>query len=379
MICIEGVDALTPQGILHNQRLILAEGKIQSIAAASGPVPVQTRHLAGCGLVASPGYIDIQLNGGFGMDFTCDPESIWQVAARLPQFGVTSFLPTMISAPLQAYENALEVHQGGPPPGLRGAAPLGWHFEGPFLNPCKKGAHLAEHLRRPRPEGLAKWQPGRGLRMVTLAPELTRARQVAEVLAGRGIVVSTGHSLASYEEAETAFTGAFRCGTHWLNAMPPLEKHDPGLAGFLMTGKNTCFSIIADGVHVHPALVALAWQINPRGLILISDAMAALGMPPGEYKLAGQTVQVSDTAARLPDSALAGSILSPDAAVRNLAAFSGCGLPQALACMTHNPAYLLGLDSKGQLASGKDADLVLLTPDGQVQMTIIDGEIVFER
>ncbi|HID51992.1 MAG TPA: N-acetylglucosamine-6-phosphate deacetylase [Anaerolineae bacterium] len=355
--------------------VVIADGRIQTITPS--PLPgVETRDAKGKFLV--PGFIDLQVNGAFGHDFTQTPETIWQVAAGLPRYGVTSFLPTVITSPLETTDEAQRVMGIRPSP-FQGAEPLGLHLEGPFLNPGKKGAHNPVYICLPSLDWVAGWSPENHVRLVTLAPELPGAAAVIEALTSRGVVVSAGHSLATFAEAETGIDAGIRYGTHLFNAQSPLHHREPGLPGALLTDERVTIGLIPDGIHVHPALVKLVWQAGGNRLTLVTDAMAALGMPPGEYELGDFRVTVDETTCRLPDGTLAGSILSLDTAVCNLIAFTGCTLPQALTTVTTIPARLLGLDGrKGQIAPGYDADLVLLTPDLQVAAAVVGGEVVYD-
>ncbi len=380
MDAIYNATLLTPFERLEGQTVILDGGIIGKISPGKDPLPGKS--LDAQGLIIAPGFIELQINGAFGLDFTSDPQSIWPVAEKLPRFGVTSFLPTIVTSPLETIASAQAVLAAGPPPGFQGAWPLGLHIEGPFLNPERKGAHRAEHLLPPRLEDYSQLSPENGARMVTLAPELAGALEIIAELNRRGVVVSAGHSMATLAQARLAFAAGVRYGTHLFNAMAPLNQFEPGLVGAILSDPGVRFGLIADGIHVHPALVSLIWKLSgPGRMTLVSDAMAALGMQPGVYRLgAKQEVVVDGASARLRDGVLAGSILSQDAALRNLIAFSGCSLEQALTCLTSTPADLLGVSEQiGQVAVGKQADLVLLTPDLQVIRTIVAGRVVYER
>jgi N-acetylglucosamine-6-phosphate deacetylase len=368
---------VTPDRVLADHAVVVRAGRIAALGlAAEVPCPEGASRLSAEGLTLAPGFIDLQLNGAFGHDFTADPSSIWEVARRLPVYGVTSFLPTVISSPFETVALAQSLLAQGPPPGFLGAAPLGLHLEGPFLNPRKRGAHNPAHLRLPDLAAVERWSPSHGVRLVTLAPELAGADEVITTLRARGVVISAGHSMATFEQALRAFDLGLSYATHLFNAMPPLDHREPGLAGALLAGTDVTAGLIADGVHVHPAMAALAWRaLGPGRLSLVTDAMAALGMPPGPYLLGDREVVSDGTSARYPDGTLAGSLLSIDRAVRNLAAFTGCSLQEAIAAATSVPAALLGIaGERGAIAPGLRADLVLLTPDLQVISTFIGGE-----
>lgn len=380
MLIIENAHVITPNGRLADQTVVIVNGRIQSILPANHqpPPPAHVQRINATGLTLAPGLIDLQLNGAFGHDFTQNPATIWPVAAGLPQWGVTSFLPTIITAPLTVSAQAQQVLAQRPST-FCGAEPLGLHLEGPFLNPQKKGAHNPQHIQLPTPEAIANWSPQSGVRLVTLAPEMTGALPVIAALAERGVIVSAGHSMASFAQAQAGFAAGVRYGTHLYNAMPPLHHREPGLIGALLDDPHVTVGIIPDGVHVHPALIKQAWRLLGPRLNIVTDAMAALGMSPGAYELGDYTVTVNETTAQLPDGTLAGSIVRPDTAVRNFITYTGCTLPQAITAFSSTPARLLGLPHKGHIAPGCDADLVLFDATLHVHTTIIQGELVYSR
>lgn len=290
------------------------------------------------------GMIDLQVNGAGGYDLTSDPESLWAVGTVLRRFGVDAYLPTLVSPSWSIVDRARAAWAAGAPAGYAGAAPLGWHVEGPFIAPSRAGAHDPATLQAPDARVVADWSPGSGVRMVTLAPELPGALEVVDSLVSLGVVVSAGHSAATYEEAVAGFDAGIRCVTHLFNAMAPLDHREPGLAGAALADERVTIGLIPDGLHVHPAMVGLVRRtVGPDRLAVVSDAIAALGMPPGQYRLAGRDVTYDGKSARLPGGGLAGSVIALDAAVRNLGAF--CGVPLADAALAAKvvPARLLGL------------------------------------
>jgi N-acetylglucosamine-6-phosphate deacetylase len=380
MLYIAHSTILTPRerivdgAVLTDGDRIIALGTVDQLSC-----PAEAQVLDATGLVLTPGWIDLQCNGAFGHDFTLTPGTIWEVGAGLPRYGVTAFLPTIITAPLAVMAAAQEVLRQGPPVGYQGAIPLGLHFEGPFLNPAKRGAHNPAHLRLPDLGAISGWTPDAGVRLVTVAPELPGAPALIRTLAARGVVVSAGHSAATVAEAQEGFAAGITYGTHLFNAMPALDHRAPGLAGALLADRRVVTGLIVDGIHVHPAMVALAWHAKGAArLNLVTDAMAALGMPPGRYQLGDHVVQVDGRSARLDDGRLAGSLLSLDEALRNLIAFTGCALADALATITTTPATILGaVERRGQIAPGYAADLTLLTPEMRVVTTIVAGQVVY--
>ena len=371
---------VTPGQLIPQGALIVEAGRIAALGSQEAVVcPAGAQGIDGGGGYLVPGFIDLQINGGFGIDFSRSPEAIWQVGAQLPQFGVTYFLPTLISCEPDMVQKAQEVIQQGAPQDYLGALALGLHLEGPFLNPAKRGAHPEAFLRSPDVRAVELWSPQTGIRLVTLAPELNGALEVVRRLVKYGVVVGSGHSIASYAEAMQGVEAGIRYGTHLFNAMPPLDHRQPGLVSALLTDRRTVVGIIADGIHVDPAVVKLIWEVTGgERLNLVTDAMAGLGMPPGTYQMGENEVFVDESSARLSDGRLAGSRLALDQALRNLKNFTGCSLPEAIQTITSTPAKLLGLAGEyGQLAVGQVANLVNLTSDLGVSATYIGGEIAF--
>jgi N-acetylglucosamine-6-phosphate deacetylase len=364
-----------------NQAIIVADGLIQAVGEpARLACPPEARVLDGHGAMLAPGFLDLQINGAFGLDFTWQPDSIWTVGSLLPRYGVTTFLPTIITSPLETIEKAMRVVSGDRPDGYRGADPLGLHIEGPFLNPGKKGAHNPNYLRLPSPDLVRDWTVANGVRIVTLAPELPGALETIASLCRAGVTVSAGHSLADQQQAEAGIAAGIRWGTHLFNAQPGLEHRAHNLTGVLLTDDRVGFGLIADGIHVDPLMVKLAWRAKGGGnFTLVTDAMAAMGMPQGRSRLGDFDVFVDDTSARLADGTLAGSILTEDIALRNLLRFTGCSLADGLAALTSTPAALLGLTDRGRIQAGLRADLVLLDGDLQVMATVAGGQLVYER
>jgi N-acetylglucosamine-6-phosphate deacetylase len=214
---------------------------------------------------------------------------------------------------------------------------------------------------------------------VTLAPELPGALDAVRALDERGIIVSAGHSNATFAEAQQAIAAGIRWGTHLFNAMHDLRHREPGLPAALLLSAVP-IGLIVDGVHLHPAVVQLVYRLKGAGgITLVTDAMAAMGNAPGSYNLGGYTVNVDDTSARLPGGTLAGSILTMDGAVRNMLAQTGCTVAEALRMASSTPAALLGLEQKGRIAPGCDADLVLLDGGLRVQATLVRGELAYRR
>lgn len=286
--------------------------------------------------------IDIQVNGAGGFDLTDTPERLWDVGVALARFGTTAFLPTLVSPSMATVDKARAVLLEGAPAGYAGATPLGWHVEGPFISPARAGAHDPAMLQPPDPGAVADWSPATGVRMATVAPELPRALEVVERLVTNGVVVSAGHSAATFDQARAGFDAGIRGVTHLFNAMSPLDHRDPGLPGAALADDRVTVWLIPDGLHVHPALVSIVRRaVGPDRLAIVTDAIAALGMGPGRHRLAGRLVDCDETSARLPNGVLAGSVLALDQAVRNLADFTGCSIEGARLAVTTVPERLL--------------------------------------
>jgi N-acetylglucosamine-6-phosphate deacetylase len=313
------------------------------------------------GLYVAPGFVDLQCNGGLGLDLTRDPAALWELGAALPQWGVTAWLPTIVTAPEGAIDAALAALAAGPPPGWHGAEPLGLHLEGPFLAEPTRGAHRREHLRAPSTAAVDGWSRDAGVALVTLAPELAGADEVIRELVARDVVVSLGHSGATADEARWAIDAGATWVTHLFNAMGPFHHRAPGLAGVALADDRVHVGLIADGAHVAPEAVAVAQRTLGRRLTLVTDAAPAMG-----------TAGAAD-ASRLADGTLAGGVAGMDRMVRNLVAFSGCPRQESLLAASAAPAEVLRDRSRGRLEPGRRGDVVLLSPDLLVRAAWIGG------
>jgi N-acetylglucosamine-6-phosphate deacetylase len=317
------------------------------------------------------------VNGVAGHDVSSHPDSMWAAGEWLASTGVTAYLPTVITG--SDAERAIDVMVAGRPSGYRGAIPVGLHLEGPFLAAGARGTHPEDSIRPPSVDDAQRWAQSGVVAMVTLAPELPGAAEVVGVLRAAGVVAAAGHSLATYDEAASAAVGGVTHGTHLFNAMPPIHHRAPGLAGFLLTQPGFTAGVIADGVHLHPAMVALAWAaLGPDRLVLVTDAVAATGLGDGAHPLGLVAVSVEGAVTVGPDGQLAGSVLTLDTAVRNLVRFSGCRLDQAIVAASTVPARVIGDTTRGRVAVGARGDLAIFDPDGGVVATIIEGEIVYQ-
>jgi N-acetylglucosamine-6-phosphate deacetylase len=345
---IAGASVVTPGGLLPHAAVLCDGDSIDRVVPDGGELPEADVTIDASGLVLAPGFIELQVNGGFGVDLTSTPDSIWTLGARLVEFGITAFLPTIISSPPEVARSGQAVIVSGEPDGYRGASALGLHLEGPFLSPAKRGAHPVECLRTPSQEEIERWWPAEGVAMVTLAPDLPGAVELTRELTARGIVVAAGHSAAEFEAGIAAIDAGVRYGTHLFNAMSGLDHRAPGLAAALLSDKRAIVGMIVDGAHIHPEMIRMVWRlVGPVRVSLISDAMAGLGMGCGRFPLGEHDVLVAGGSARLEDGTLAGSVVSLDTALRNLVAITGCDLVAAIGAVTSVPTRLLGLTDRG--------------------------------
>ena len=358
----------------------VSDGVILGVAAGEtyGDVPPDVVLPSG---VLVPGLIDLQINGCFGVDFVAaDPAGWAEVSARLPETGVTSFVPTFITAPVPDLVAGLR-RTAALPADLGGARVLGVHVEGPFLSPERHGAHDPALLRDPTPaavDALIEAAPGL-LRMHTLAPERPGALAAIRRLVDAGVLVSVGHSDATAEQTEAAADAGARLVTHLFNAMRPLHHREPGVVGQGLADPRLTCGLIADLHHVAAPICRLAFAAAPGRIVLVTDAVAAAGMPPGTYDLGGQQVSVDPLGLpRRSDGTIAGSGLRLDAAIANVVA-AGVDLRSAVDAASRLPADILGRPDLGRIEAGGTADLVWLGDDLSARATWLAGRLAFGR
>jgi N-acetylglucosamine-6-phosphate deacetylase len=324
----------------------------------------------------APGFVDIHVHGFGGHDAMGGREALDGMARALLRRGVTSFLPTAVTAPmadLARFADAVRAWRPHAPDD--GAEPLGFNLEGPFLAPARKGAHDEAALRTPADVDAAALEPLLdGLRVITIAPELPGALELIASLAGRGVVASLGHSAASVDEARRGYAAGARSTTHLFNAMSGLDHRAPGLALAALLDDDVAVELVADGHHVSRDLWPLIARLKPASrLLLVSDALAIAGTPAGRGWVGSLACEVVDGRAVLAGTdTLAGSVIALDDAVRNLVA-AGIPLHQAVAAASTNPADLLGATDRGRIAAGQRADLLELDPDLHVQRVMHAG------
>jgi N-acetylglucosamine-6-phosphate deacetylase len=372
----------TPLEKVESPVLVIEGGGIAAFGCReSMEIPSGLRLLDLGDAVLVPGFIDVHIHGGAGHDvMETDSEALAAIEKHLFQHGVTSYFPTTVTAPidqtLSALEKLAQAIEPGATHGPRRARPLGIHLEGPFISHARRGVHPPENLLPPTLEMFNRfWEASRGhIKLLTIAPELERARDVIAEATRRGVCVAIGHSDAQLDAARDAVAAGARHATHTFNAMRPLEHRDPGILGEILTDARLTADIIADGIHVDPVIVELFLSAKgPDRSVLITDATAATGMPEGRYRLGSLEVEVKDGKCTA-NGRLAGSVLTMDRAIRNIMSFAHWDLPRAVRLATLNPACLTGLQqSKGQIAVGNSADVVALTVKGEVKETIVGG------
>jgi N-acetylglucosamine-6-phosphate deacetylase len=354
-----GVEAALVDGTLVPGDVEIEDGLVSAVALSG----------AGTG-IASPGFLDLQVNGFGGVDLASADRSDYRRAGeRQLETGTTAYQPTFITAPeddLLASLREVPTEPGGP-------RILGVHVEGPFLSPARMGAHPPSARRDPDVALVDRLRAAGPVTYMTLAPERPGALTLVDHLRSAGIVVSAGHSNATAAEAGAGFDRGIRTVTHLFNAMRPLGHRDPGIAGAALAREDVVVQLVVDGVHLAPETVLLCWRAAAGRLALVTDAIAAAGEDDGSYRLAGVDVEVREGVARRADGVLAGSTLTMIGAVRNLHAL-GAPLAGALDAATRVPAGVVGRPELGTLAPGTPADVVVLDDRLEVQRVLVGGQ-----
>jgi len=380
----------TPIQELEDAFVVVDDGRIREISQRPyAEIPADAKIVDFGDAILAPGFLDIHIHGGAGVDAMRAPASeMPRLNKFLASHGVTGYFPTTVAAPIDttcaalqrlaetiesATESAVESADAGDSPAAR---PLGIHLEGPFLSHKRRGVHPPENLVAPTVEIFDRlWQAARGhVRMMTIAPELPGALEVIAEAARRKVCVSIGHSDAEMPIAQQAARAGARHATHTFNAMRPLDHRDPGILGEVLTDSALSADIIADGIHLAPAVVQVFLECKgPELAVLITDAISATGMPDGRYQLGPIEVDVKDGKCTSGGS-LAGSVLTMDRAVRNITQFSSWSLKDAIRAASLNAARAVAtMNDQGILAPGAKADFVVLNARGEVLRTIVGG------
>lgn len=363
-----------PDGV-HAPGWLAVEG--ERVAALGAGVPPRTPDVNCEGLWLTPGFVDMHVHGGGGASFAGGAEDIRHAAEFHRRHGSTSIVASLVTAPLAELERQV----GKLAQAVASGVVDGIHLEGPWLSDVRRGAHDRRHLRTPGgTEVLGVLEAGGGaVRMVTLAPELPGGLEVIKTLAERGVVAAIGHTDATYEQTRAAIAAGATVATHLFNAMAPLHQREPGPILALLEDRRVTLEVIADGLHVHNAL--LRWLVHTAGpgrVALVTDAISAAGAADGQYALGGLQVVVRNGEARLAEDsrALAGSTLSMAAAVQHAVSEFGLGVESAARMASQVPARAVGLSDAGEIRVGARADLVLLDDTGRLVATMWRGSWV---
>jgi len=377
--------AVTPKGEIANAGILIRDGEIEMVGPRSGmELPSRATESRATDSTAIPGFVDVHIHGAGGHDvMEANETALSTITGRLAAFGTTSLLATTITASAddtcRSVEGIAKYISGQYQTNEARAEILGIHFEGPFLSKERRGVHPTEWLQLPSAELLQRFlQAASGnARVLTIAPELLAAMPCIDAARSLGMVVSIGHTDATYEQARAAVAHGAHHATHVYNAMRPFTHRDPGVIGAVLTTPEVTAELIADGIHVDEiAMKVLLQAKGAQGVVLISDGTSATGMPDGEYMLGGLKVTVNGGVCRNAEGRLAGSTLTLDRALRNIV---GLGIPlaDAVRMLTLNPATLLGIEfKKGALRTGADADIVLLNDGLEIERVWARGTLV---
>lgn len=387
-LLLKNLNVYAENEIIANGYVIISEGKIKELGPISqlqDGVRFEEMYFPN-GSKLIPGFIDLHIHGVDGADtMDATTEALHRMSAALPKEGTTSFLATTITQETMAIEKAL-INAGeyiAAQPVAGKAEVLGIHLEGPFINRKMAGAQPVNHIVNPELSLFNRWQQlsNRMIKVVTLAPELPGALELISYLHKSGVIASVGHTAATYDEMKEAIQAGATQVTHLFNQMRGLHHREPGVVGSAFLHEELKAELIADGIHVRPEIVRLAYlQKGRNGLILITDSMRAKCLKNGTYDLGGQEVIVEGGKAVLGDGTLAGSILKLGLALKNMIEYTGCSVLDAIQMAAVNPAKQLNVfDEKGSITIGKDADLVILDKNNDVFMTICRGEIAYQK
>lgn len=361
-----GVKQALVDGRIVDGDVTVEDGRVASVGVSP----------AGASGFAVPGFVDVQINGFDGIDFTtANPAEYEHVAQLLAATGVTAFQPTLISLPSADYFTALR--QAGTI-SVSSARIIGLHLEGPFLAPIRCGAHDPENMVDPDPILASQFLEAGPFTYATIAPELPGALDLIEFLAAADVVVALGHTDADAATAHAAFDRGARSVTHIFGAQRPWKHRDPGISGAALVRDDVFITAIVDGIHLAPEATMLAANAAGDRFVLITDAIAAAGRPDGEYILGDRTVILRDGACRLENGTLAGSSLTMDQAVRNMMTL-GFEPSRAIAAATSAPAALMRRRDLGRLEPGAPADICILDDTFRVTRTLVGGAESFVR
>jgi N-acetylglucosamine-6-phosphate deacetylase len=370
------------QTVVESPVVVVEDGRIVSIASQKeAAIPAGEVH-AFPGLTLGPAFFDVHIHGSAGHDvMEATPEALLTIGNFLAKRGVGAYLATTVTAPMDATLRSLNglaklIEKA---PGGAQTWPIGIHLEGPFLSHAKRGVHPPDLLLAPQINVFDRMFEAAGghVRLMTLAPELPGAGELAAHATAKGVRVSVGHSNATAAETAPVLAAGATSATHTFNAMRPLDHREPGILGVVLTRDDLFAELICDGIHTAPELVRLWWKAKgAERAILITDGMAAAGMPDGEYMLGGFPVQVANGKA-MANGVLAGSVLTLDRALKNFIEFTGATVEKGLRLLGANPAAMTGFsDRAGSLAVGQPANLVVVDAAGKLVQSIRTGALI---
>ncbi|MCD1125332.1 N-acetylglucosamine-6-phosphate deacetylase [Jinshanibacter sp. LJY008] len=370
---------LTPQGIVEKSVVTIADGKIEHV---SQNIPTNCEVIRLEHSILMPGFIDLHMHGRAGSDVMDGTiKALQTIASALPETGVVAWVGTTVTAPMNDILCALKnIREFIEMPQQIGAELLGSFLEGPYFSEAHRGSHPTNYLISPSIDHLEDIldHAANTLLRVAIAPEIEGAMKAFDWLAEHKIKTSVAHTDASFEKVTEAFQHGADCGVHLFNGMRGLHHREPGCCGAILY-HNMLAELIADGVHVHPAMMQLSYRMaGYQGIALITDCMRAGGLSDGKYQLGIQTVNVINGQARTVEGSLAGSTCSMDLAIRNMVQFAGVPLWEAVQMATFVPAHYLNLSHRlGSIQAGMDASLTVMDDNLHIQDTIIKGEWVF--
>jgi len=369
--------------LLQEHALIITDKKISAIIPEQmirHHLPAQHYHFP-AKFIVTPGLIDLHIHGANGFDvMDGSKEAIQEIATALAKEGVTGFLATTMSADKDRINNVLKNLASFD--SEMGAQLLGIHLEGPFISPKKAGAQLSNVLLAPDLNLFKEWQKAakNRIKLVTIAPELPDAIAFIRSLKQLGVIVSIGHTDATFDETKNGIQAGATHASHLFNAMRGIHQREPGATGAILLSDEVTAEIIVDGIHLHPSIVNLIYKLKiHKQLVLISDAIRAKCLGDGIYDLGGQQVEVKGERAQLSDGTLAGSILRLPNAIQNVITFTHCKMIDAINMASLNPARILELEHKGSIDNGKDADIAVFDDNWNTIVTFREGQIIYQH
>ena len=384
-LLIENARLFTPDQAELTGWLLAESGLIRAMGFGNTPDfshETSLHSLDAQGNMLLPGFIDLHVHGAMGYEvMDASSSGLEEMARFYASHGVTSFLATTWTAGRPSIMKALGLVKQMQGQIRGGATLLGAHLEGPYLNPTRCGAQDVNLIRRAEKEEALEFLETGVIRLLALAPEFDENLWLIEECVRRGITVSAAHTTANYEQMQRAAKHGISHLTHCFNAMQGLGHRELGTVGAAMTLPQISCELIADNIHVHPAAQKILVAVkNPSGVILVTDAIRATGLPAGDYMLDDRSIHIQNGAVRLPDGTLAGSVLTMERALQNVCSATGRALAEVWIMSSLNAARAIGVSShKGSLEVGKDADLVLLDESFNVNLTVVEGEIVFSK